>query len=208
LPEAAVNFALEPLEPSEPPRDAAERVLAEAYVQAQQIRDQARAQGYAEGHAAGLADAGKALEGSAQALSAALAELMQMRAQVADEVEREAVELALALAGKIVVSTLQIRPELVVEVLQGALRRVSGERTMAIVVNPSDVEIVRGALGELQAASTTSEQWDLQSDQRVPVGGAIVRTAESEVDARIATQLERAHEVVAAELGRRGGPES
>jgi flagellar assembly protein FliH len=126
-----------------------------------------------------------------------------MRAEVAEEVEREAVELALALAGKIVVATLQIRPELVVEVLQGALRRVSSERTMAIVVNPVDVETVRGALGELQSQSTATEQWDLQADQRVPAGGAIVRTVESEVDARIHTQLERAREVVEAEIGRR-----
>ena len=124
-----------------------------------------------------------------------------MRAEVAEEVEREAVELALALAGKIVVATLQIRPELVVEVLQGALRRVSSERTMAIVVNPVDVETVRGALGELQSQSTATEQWDLQADQRVPAGGAIVRTVESEVDARIHTQLERAREVVEAEIG-------
>ncbi len=126
-----------------------------------------------------------------------------MRGDLADQVEREAVELALALAGKIVLSTLQIRPELVVETLQGALRRVSGERTVAIVVNPADAEIVRSALGELRSQSAAEGGWDLQTDQRVPAGGAILRTDESEVDARIQTQLDRAHEAVEAEIGPR-----
>ena len=201
--EAAVSFALEQLEPSEPPRDAAARLIAEAEAEAGTLAEQARLRGYEEGRAAGLAAAAEELATGAGALAAALAEVREMRDGVAEEVEREAVELALALAGKIVVATLQIRPELVVEVLQGALRRVSGERTIAIVVNPADLEIVRGALGELQAQATGAEQWDLQADQRVPAGGALVRTDQSEVDARIQTQLERAREVVEAEIGPR-----
>ncbi len=201
--EAAVSFDLEQLEPSEPPRDAAARVIAEAHAEAGEIRERALAEGREEGRAAGLADARAEVASATAALGEALQAVQAMRAEVAEEVEREAVELALALAGKIVLATLQIRPELVVEVLQGALRRVSSERTMAIVVNPVDVETVRGALGELQSQSTATEQWDLQADQRVPAGGAIVRTVESEVDARIQTQLERAREVVEAEIGRR-----
>jgi flagellar assembly protein FliH len=207
LSETAVSFDLEPLEPSEPPGDAAAQMIAEAHTEAAGIRERARSEGHEEGWAAGLQEACAQIASAADALGEATRGVQAMRAGVAEEVEREAVELALALAGKIVVATLQIRPELVVEVLQGALRRVSGERTLAIVVNPVDIETVRGALGELQLQSTASEQWDLQADQRVPAGGAIVRTAESEVDARIQTQLERAHEVVSAELGRRE-PES
>jgi len=204
LSEAAVSFDLEQLEPSEPPGDAAERLLAAAREEAAAIGEQARREGFEQGRAAGLAAGQEELASAARALAEALAEVQQMRAAVAEEVEREAVELALALAGKIVTATLQIRPELVVEVLQGALRRVSGERTTAIVVNPSDLEIVRNALGELQSQAASDGRWDLQADQRVPAGGAIVRTDESEVDARIETQLERAAEAVEAEIGPRG----
>jgi len=203
LSEAAVSFDLEQLEPSGPPRDAATRLIAEAEAEAAEIRERARLEGQEQGRAAGIEDARAEITSAAAALGDALGEVQAMRARVAEEVEREAIELALALAGKVLIATLQIRPELVVEVLQGALRRVSGERTIAIVVNPADVETVRGALGELESQSTGVEQWDLQSDQRVPAGGAIVRTAQSEVDARIETQLERAHEVVAAEIGPR-----
>ena len=53
--DSAVSFPLEPLEPSEPPpRDAAERLLAQANLEAQEIREQARAEGFEQGRAAGL----------------------------------------------------------------------------------------------------------------------------------------------------------
>jgi flagellar assembly protein FliH len=137
----------------------------------------------------------------------AAAGLEALRVEVSEEVERDAVELALALAGKVIVATLQVRPELVVEVLQGALRRVSGQRSIAIVVNPADLETIRSSLGELREQTAAVERWDLQPDARVQAGGAIVRTVEGEVDACVATQLERAHEIVLAELGpRRGKP--
>jgi len=207
LSEAAVSYAFEQLEPSDPPpRDAPARALAEAVSQAEEIREQARLEGFEQGRAAGHEQGRAEAESAAQSLMEALAGVQALRQEVSDAVEHDAIELALSLAGKIVLATLQIRPELVVEVVQGALRRVSGQRTITILVNPADLETVRGALGDLQAQSVAVEQWDLQPDQRVQAGGAIVRTAEGEVDARVQTQLERAAEVVLSELGPRREP--
>jgi flagellar assembly protein FliH len=207
--EAAVSYALEQLEPSEPPpRDAAARELARAVADAEGLREQARADGFAEGRAAGQAQGQAEVETAIAALREAAEGLEALRQEVSDEVERDAVELALTLAGKVIVATLQVRPELVVEVLQGALRRVSGQRSIAIVVNPADLETIRTSLGELREQTAAVERWDLQPDARVQAGGAIVRTVEGEVDACVATQLERAHEVVLSELGPRRGKSS
>jgi flagellar assembly protein FliH len=202
LSEAPVSFALEPLEPSEPPpRDAAARLLAEAQREAGEIRERARSEGHAEGRAAGLADARAELTAAGEALEEALRGVGELRVQAAESVERDAIELALALAGKILAATLEARPELIVEVVQGALRRVSGQRPLSILLNPSDLETVRAALGDPQLRGAgAGESLDLQPDQRVAAGGAIVRTAEGEVDAQIQTQLERAREVALAEL--------
>ena len=206
--DATVSFALEQLEPSEPPpRDAAARLLAQATAEANQIREQARSDGFAEGRTAGHQQGRAEVASAADALDEALKATHALSDEVADAVERDAIDFALALAGKVLLATLQIRPELVVEVVQGALRRVSGQRTIAIFVNPADLETVRGALGDMQAQSMAIEQWDLQPDQRVQAGGAIVRTAEGEVDAQVQTQLERAAHVVLSELGTRREPE-
>jgi flagellar assembly protein FliH len=197
LSEAAVSYDFEQLEPAErPPRNATEQLLAEKRA----IHEQARAEGHAEGRAAGEEEARAAIVSASEALGKALTNLEAMREQLAAAIERDAVELALALAGKILAGALQARPELVVEVVQGALRRVSGQRNITVLVNPADLATVTSAIGDLQSQANGLELCDMQPDQRVHIGSVIVRTVEGEVDAGIETQLERAREVAYAEL--------
>lgn len=199
--EAAVSYAFEQLEPSDqPPRDAPARLLAEATEQAERIREQARSEGHAEGRSEGHAEGLAEISSAASSLGEALAGLAALRDEVAEAVERDAIELALSLAEKVLAASLQARPELVVEVVQGALRRASDRRRITVLVNPRDLQTVKEAIGDLQTQANGIELADLQGDQRVGVGGAIVRTVEGEVDASVETQLERAREVVIAEL--------
>jgi flagellar assembly protein FliH len=201
LSEAAVSYAFEQLEPSDPPpRDEPARRLAQAVAEAERIRQQARMEGYAEGRAAGLREGESEISAAARSLGEALEGVQALRDHVAETVERDAIELALGLAAKILAGALQARPELVVEVVQGALRRLSERRRITVLVNPADLDMVRAAIGEIAAKGSGVELCDLQSDARVGVGSAIVRTSEGEVDASVHTQLERAREVVAAEL--------
>jgi flagellar assembly protein FliH len=199
LSEAAASFPLEQLEASKPPpRDAAERLLAQATLEAQELRDQARAEGFEEGRAAGLEAGSEAIEAAKRTLAEAARDLAELREQTAEAVERDAIELGLALAGKIIPAALLAQPEVVAYAVQGALRRVSGQRALAVLVSPEDLETVRAALGEHQPGS--AEPFDLQADPSVQRGGAIVRTTEGEIDAQVQTQLERAAEVAFAEL--------
>ena len=198
--DAAVSFPLEPLEPSEPPpRDAAERMLAQATLDAQEIRERARAEGFEQGRAAGLEAGAEAIAAAAQALEEAAAGVLGLREQTVEAVERDAIELGLALAGKILPAALLAQPEVVAYAVQGALRRVSGQRTLAVLVNPEDLETVRAALGAEHRVGA-AEAFELQGEERVRRGGAIVRTAEGELDVQVQTQLERAAEVAFAEI--------
>jgi flagellar assembly protein FliH len=63
---------------------------------------------------------------------------------------------------------------------------------VTVLVNPSDVELVREALPEL----------DVHEERRVSRGGAVVRTSLGEVDASIETKLARAREAMLEELTR------
>jgi flagellar assembly protein FliH len=201
LSDAAVSYAFEQLEPSEPPpRDAAARMLAQATADAERIRELARAEGYDEGRSAGHEHGAAEISSAASALGEAVQGIDALRTDVVEAVEADAIELALALAGKILAGAFQARPELVVEVVQGALRRISDRRRITVLVNPADLEVVRAAIGELTAQGSGVELCDVQSDERVGAGSAIVRTAEGEVDASVHTQLERAREVVNASL--------
>jgi flagellar assembly protein FliH len=201
LSDAAVSYDFEQLEPTQaPPRDAAARMIAHASAEAERIRELARAEGYEQGRAAGREQGSAEVSSVAAALGEAASGIRELRVEVAEAVETDAIELALMLAGKILAGAFQARPELVVEVVQGALRRLSDRRRITVLVNPADLEDVRAAIGELTAQGSGVELCDVQSDERVSVGSAIVRTAEGEVDASVHTQLERAREVVTTSL--------
>jgi len=199
---ATAGYALEQLEPSAPPpAGSAARILADATAEAERIREQARSQGHDEGRTQGHADGIAETRAAADALHGALAELQQQAAQIAHAVERDAVELALELAAKILAGALDVQPERVLDTVAGALRRIADRRRIAVLVDPADLEVVNAAIAELQTRAGGIELCEIQADRRVGRGGAIVRTLESEVDVTVQTQLERAREVIRAELG-------
>jgi flagellar assembly protein FliH len=207
VPETIAGYPLEQLQPSAPPpRGTPQRMLADAAAEAQRIRELAYAEGHAEGRARGHELGHAEIQTAARAVTEALAQLTSMRAQLAEAIERDAVELALALSAKILAGALEVQPERVVDAVRGALRRVADRRRITVLVDPADLELVSGAIGELQARAGGIELCEVQADRRVGRGGAVVRTVEGEVDASVATQLQRAREAVQAELG--GGPEA
>jgi flagellar biosynthesis/type III secretory pathway protein FliH len=194
------GFSLEQLEPSPPPpRDASERLLAKALAEAERMREQAYEEGCAEGRAAGHQEGIAETTAAALAMGEALRELHELRAQMADELERDAVELALALAAKILAGAFEAQPEHVLDVVRGALRRVADRRRIVVLVDPQDLEVVRGAAENLQAQAGGIELCEVQADRRVGRGGAVVRTAEGEIDATVETQLQRARELMLAD---------
>jgi flagellar assembly protein FliH len=203
-PTSPTDFPFEQLEPSPPPpRDTPSRILAEAHAEAQAIREQAQAEGRAQGHADGLAETTAA----ALALGEALRGVHELRAQLTEDMERDAVELALALAAKILAGALEVQPERVVDVVRGALRRVADRRQIVVLVDPADLEIVSGAVGELQAQAGGIELCEVQADRRVGHGGAVVRTAEGEIDATVQTQLDQARATMLEALPGRAQPD-
>jgi flagellar assembly protein FliH len=56
-------------------------------------------------------------------------------------------------------------------------------------------------MGEIAGQLGGIEHVDVQEERRVARGGTVVRTTVGEVDARIATKLDRARSAVEAQLG-------
>jgi flagellar assembly protein FliH len=160
----------------------------------------ARAAGHEAGFQAGLVEAQAHMAAGIAALQAATQALDAERERVAAAVEGAAVELALRIAEQAVGATVAVRPEAVVDVVRGALRRLVERDRVTILVHPDDLELVRAASESLVAELGGMEHCDVQAERRVTRGGAIVRTVEGEVDATLATKLARAREALEAEL--------
>jgi len=202
-----LEFDFAPLEASaytvghghDPAAEAA-AALESARMEADTIRAMAHAEGLAAGREAAMAElvpAAAALEHAAEAVRADAA-------AAAERLEAQAVELGLALAGKIVGAAVEADPALVVEAVRGALRGLVERERITVLVNPDDLELVRGAMGGLVSSLGGIEHAEVQAERRVMRGGAVVRTPEGDVDAGVDTKLARAREVVAAALGAGG----
>jgi flagellar assembly protein FliH len=159
-----------------------------------------RQEAFDEGFAAGVAQAQAQLDGPASAMAAAAEQLQAMRGDAAASVEPAAVELALRIAEQALGAWLVADRGVVVEVVRGALRRLVERDRVLILVNPDDLEIVRDHASRLVGELGGIEHCEVQAERRVRPGGAIVRTAEGEVDATLETKLARAREVLEHEL--------
>jgi flagellar assembly protein FliH len=197
LPEAAVDFGqLTPVD-SPPPalsyEEAARNartLVAAAETEAERIRSEARAAGHAEGFAAGHDEALAEMAPTVAAANEMLAAVRSLEADHADRVERQAVELSVQIAEKVVAGALAVQPERILDVVRGALRTIVERERLTVLVHPDDVELLREAMPEI----------DVQEERRVRRGGAIVRTAQGETDSRLDTKLERARDALVAEL--------
>lgn len=162
--------------------------------------DAVREQAFEEGFSAGIAQAQSQLDGPASALAAAADQLQALRTDAAASVEADAVDLALRIAEQALGAAIAADPELVVEAVRGALRRLVERDRVLILVNPDDLELVREHTARLVSELGGIEHCEVQAERRVRPGGAIVRTSEGEVDATLETKLARAREVLEHEL--------
>lgn len=160
----------------------------------------ARVAGHEAGFQAGLVEAQAHMAAGVAALQAATEAVAAERERVAAAVESAAVELGLRIAEQAIAAQVAARPDTVVEVVRGALRRLVERERVTILVNPEDLDLVRTASDALVTELGGMEHCDVQAERRVARGGAIVRTVEGEVDATLTTKLSRAREALEAEL--------
>jgi flagellar assembly protein FliH len=163
--------------------------------------DVIRAIAHAEGLAGGRDEARSELEPAAAALAQAAAAVNAGSLAAVERLETHAVDLALYLAERVIGAAVAVDPGLVVEAVRGSLRGLVDRERVTVLVHPDDLALVRAAIGDLAAGLGGIEHCEVQAERRVTRGGAIVRTPDGDVDARIETKLQRAREVVEAALG-------
>jgi flagellar assembly protein FliH len=198
-----VDFAqLTPVASAEPPpsREAAGRqaraLVAAAEAEAERIRSEAFSSGFEAGRAEALA----ALEPAAAAFDSALSELHALEGSTADRVEQSAVELAVAMAERVVAGTIAADPVRLLDIVRGALRTIVEREHVTVLVHPSDLELMREGMASLVGSLGGIEHLEVQAERRVGRGGAILRTSFGEVDARVGTKLARVRDAMEQEM--------
>jgi flagellar assembly protein FliH len=199
---SAYNF--EQLDTSADAERAPADVLAAAWAEAEQIRQQARVDGEAAGYEAGRqraeAEFQTVADGLVQALGEAAQALAGTRDELVESLTRQAADVSLGIGRQIVASALEVKPELVLEVIRSAIRRLAERHRLTVLVNPEDLEQVSNSIERLQTESGGIGFMEVLADRRIERGGAIVQTEYGEIDSTITTQMENARALLAASL--------
>lgn len=153
----------------------AERIL----VQAQQEAERLRQQAIAEGKERGLA-----------AVTELLVSARQIAQRARETSEQELRVLAVRIAEKLLGRQLDMKPEVVVDVVREALRHTATARDVVIRIHPDDLALVERGKPRLVERVQSARSVTFRPDGAVARGGCIVESELGIVDARLATQLD------------------
>lgn len=162
------------------------------------VRQEAYEAGYAQGLAEGREAARREWEAALRKARETVALAQQEKARVIAEAEPFLVELAVAIAEKLIGEHLALAPETVLTVVRNALKR-SRERTeVAVYVHPDDYPIVLDGRPLLADALSPQTELVVYPDEAVKRGGCLVKTSLGTIDARLDHQLEAVRQALMA----------
>jgi flagellar assembly protein FliH len=158
-----------------------------------EIEEAARLQGYnvgfEQGHAAGLAAAEQAIGDTLQRLSALVNGAQESHTAFFRAAERQVVDLALQIAQKVVEREVENMPDLAVNVIRAALEEMDARTAVRVRVSPDDAELLQRRWAQVVPPGIGADRIELQPDERVQSGGAIIETTHGQVDAQLETKL-------------------
>ena len=161
-------------------RAQAETELEEARAKVEEIRENARTEGREEG-----------LRECMENLAAARSEYAEVRKRA----ERDMVDLAFHVAQRIIGHCIEVKPQVVRDIVGEALVGARGREQILVRLHPDDhkeVEVARDDYArELDGVAVYFE-----ADTSLERGGCIIETESGRIDARLETQLEVLREAV------------
>lgn len=156
-------------------------VILPTAIQIEHIQQQAHDEGYQAGYAAGAQVAAQ----EAQRIAALASSMAQALQQMDQQVAQDLLTMALEVAKQMVQQALKVNPEILLNVINSAIAQLPQFSQGAhLVMHPDDATLVRSTMGEQLAHSG----WKIFEDAHMQRGGLRVETANSQIDATLATR--------------------
>ncbi len=175
--------------PAVPPVPTAEQ---QAHLAA--LEREAFTKGYAQGERAGLEAGGKRAEAMLRRLAQTLEELSGLRDNMVRQTERELVQLAVAIARRILQREVSVDPELTAALAHIALERIGSATPATVRLHPDDFAIVSGG----HPGAWIGRQVEVRPDPSIARGGCLLESEFGSIDASVDAQV---NEIARAVLG-------
>jgi len=184
----------------------AANIISQAKSQAEELQKTAQEEGFSQGHNQGMAEGlaqgraqgeSEAKQNMQQAVDEAVAnaqsivELAEQEAQnILAQADQQILELAIAIAGKILNQEIAENQMAVVPIIKAALDKVRDQERVVVRVNPENYSLVLAAKAEFSTSMNGYAVIDITADDSLKAGDCIVETPFGNVDARIDNQFE------------------
>lgn len=168
----------------------AEAIVAAATEQGDQLKLDAYDQGYREGFKQGMDQARQAVDEATARAEQIVAEAEVYAAETLKASERQMVDIALAIARKILNHEIAENFNTILPIVTAALGKVRDQDHVNVRVSPEDFPLVDEAKPELQSLLTQDGTLDVTNDPGLKNGDCVVETSFGVIDARIDSQFE------------------
>ncbi len=165
----------------EPPAPAPEPPPQQPPTDLDAIRKQAFQEGMLAGKISAEKRASEELAKKAEELSKLFAEIAGYKSALRSEAEAELVELAFAVAKRIVRRELSVDAAAVTALVRSCIQEFPAVGVKRVLVHPDDLRVVRDAVGP---------DIEVAADAHISRGGAVLESEHGRLDARIETQLD------------------
>ena len=185
---------------------AADQRLQESETQWKTELEQISRQRYEEGHQTGLDEREAEAREAVERLDVLHQAFKQERAQLLHEAEGLVVDLAIAVARRIIGVQVECDEKLLMRVIRTALQHMGEESNLEIKVHPDDLQIAR-RFAQLWVQKVDQDAvLKVRPSEHVSRGGCMVEGREESVDARLEEQLQVLHQALRTTLGNEEEP--
>jgi len=153
----------------------------------EEIEAQAYLRGFNKGEKAGFKTGQEKIESVFNSLQSVVSELTKLRKQIFIDSESEIVELALAIARRIVCHEVKLNKNTVIDVTREALKEVEDHEKIKIRLKPEDLECFEN--GDSNPICN-NENVTFEAEETISSGGCVIETDAGAFDARIEKQLQ------------------
>jgi len=179
-------------------REQSAQILADAEYEAEQIRRAAERNAYGDAMDAARELARQQIDERIDSLSEAISQASKRLLQAEDSWkkhwETRVVQLAIAIAERVIRREVGHAPNIPQTLVCEALELAAGSNRIKIRLHPQDVEFVGDSIESVGARNPEINPMEFVADESISRGGCLVETQFGEIDQRIETQLARIEE--------------
>lgn len=170
-------------------KEDADKVISAAREKSTEIEEEAIHKGQKIGFEEGLRNAESDYQGKLQEAQDIVEKANQERKEILVCAEGEIVQLALAVARKVIVQEISLNPNYIVDIAKRAIQKATDREELTIRVSPDNLDDALNAQEEIFKSAKGIRKLKVLADPTVTAGGCVVESSNGTVDARLERQL-------------------